>query len=73
MSYKPTLLNTVIMCDAEQWTRDIRPEKNKNEKATLISENKLAISAALVWKEALLNYLLAQNTFLLNQMASYEF
>jgi len=33
----------------------------------------LAISAALVWNEALLNYLLAQNMFLLNQMASYKF
>ena len=73
MSYKPVLLNTVIVCDAEQWTLDIRPEKNKNEKATFISENKLAISAALVWNEALLNYLSARNMFLLNQMASYEY
>jgi hypothetical protein len=34
------------MCDAEQRTLDIRPEKNGNEKTTLILENKLAISAA---------------------------
>jgi hypothetical protein len=59
------------MCNAVLWTLDIRQEKNENEKATLISENMLAIQL-LMWNEALLDYLLPQNTLLLNQMALYE-